>query len=82
MPPKNTFLKRFSNGSNGSVIPSSLKYTKKMMIMRWTQEAGAEIKSVFLCNTKIAAATADDLLALKIAKGFVSKMCVYTDISY
>ena len=33
--------------------------------MRWTQDAGAEIKSVFLCNTKIAAATADDLLALK-----------------
>ena len=36
-----------------------------MMIMRWTQDAGAEIKSVFLCKTKIAAATAEDLLALK-----------------
>ena len=36
-----------------------------MIIIRWTQDAGAEIRSVFLWRTKIAAATADDLLALK-----------------
>ena len=52
-----------------------------MMIMRWTQEAGAEIKSVFLCNTKIAAATADDLLALKVVS-FVNKLCVCMFVCY
>jgi hypothetical protein len=36
--------------------------------MRWTQDAGAEIKSVFLWRTKIAAATAEDLLALDYKK--------------
>ena len=36
-----------------------------MMTLRWTQEAGAEMRSVFLCNTNRAAATIDDFVALK-----------------
>ena len=64
MPPRNTFLKTFSKGKKGSEIPSILKYTKKMMMMRWTHEAGAEMRSVFLCNTYTAEATADAFVAL------------------
>ena len=36
-----------------------------MMMIRWTQEAGADMRSVFLCNTNTADATTEDLVALQ-----------------
>ena len=36
-----------------------------MMMIRWTQEAGADMRSVFLCNTNTAEATTEALVALQ-----------------
>jgi hypothetical protein len=60
-----------------------------MMTLRWTQEAGAEMRSVFLCTTKSAAATMDDLVALQQQQGvnvmttiFVEKIGVFLENQY
>ena len=48
------------------------------MIMRWTQEAGAEMRSVFLWRTKTADATTEAFVALKLKyKKDVKKVTIF-----
>ena len=53
-----------------------------MMMIRWTQEAGADMRSVFLCNTNTAEATTEALVALQKKIHYPGSSCPIQLVEY